>query len=230
MARLVPEMRRIWRHGRHEVSRRLRRPVEGRFQPYGYTLPDRYPWLFSFAREALQGATAPALLSFGCSTGEEVFSLRGYFPDARLKGVDIDPRNIAACRVDPRQGEGMQFETAADLACEPSAAYDAVFCLAVLCHGDLTSANARRSDPVMRFEDFARVASELSRCVKSGGYLFLHTTNFRFGDTAAAAGFDVVLSARPDQMAGDLLFDRRNLLVPGERYLPVGFRKLGSAG
>ncbi len=230
MAPLVPELQRLWRHGRHEVSRRLRRPVEGRFQPYGYTLPDRYPWLFGFAREALRGVAAPRLLSFGCSTGEEVFSLRRYFPDAHLKGVDIDPRNIAACRADPRRDDGMQFETAAVVACEPSAAYDAVFCLAVLCHGDLTSSKAGRSDPVMRFEDFGRATSELSRCVRSGGYLFLHTTNFRFGDTAAAADFDVVLSARPDQIAGDLLFDRHNRLMPGECYLPVGFRKRGAAG
>ena len=229
MAGLVPELRRIWRHGRHEVGRRLRPPVEGRFQPYSYTLPDRYPWLFGFARDALEGVTAARLLSFGCSTGEEVFSLRRYFPGARLKGVDIDPRNIAACRADPRRDEGMQFEAAADLAAEPSAAYDAVFCLAVLCHGDLTSANARRSDPKMRFEDFERATGELARCLKPGGYLFLHTSNFRFRDTDQAATFEVVLEARPEQLASDLLFDRHNRLVPGGRYLPVGFRKRGPA-
>ena len=70
----------------------------------------------------------------------------------------------------------------------------------------------------------------MARCLKPGGLLFLHTTNFRFCDTAAADQFDVVLEARPEQMAPDALFDREGRLMPGERYYPVGFRKRASPG
>jgi SAM-dependent methyltransferase len=214
----------LWRRSRFELSRRLRRRVEGRYQPYPHTLPDRYPWLFDFAAEALQAVPAPRLLSFGCSLGEEVFSLRRRFPAADIKGLDINPRNIAACRAKSDDGR-LMFEAGSNTRAEPSAHYHAIFCLAVLCHGDLTVTRAQRSEPLLRFADFERTVVDLARCLKPGGLLFLHTTNFRFCDTVLAGDFDVVLEARPEQLAPDVLFDREGRLMPGERYFPVGFRK-----
>ena len=223
----LASLRDIWSRGRFEVGRRLRRPVEGRFQPYPHTLPDRYPWLFDFARSALQDVPAPRLLSFGCSRGDEVFSLRRRFPQASIKGVDIDPANIDAClaTASPLNDDRLSFEVAPNTHAEPSDGYDAIFCLAVLCHGDLTVTRARRSNPLLRFEDFEKTIADFTRCLKPGGFLFLHTTNFRFCDTDVAGGFETVLEARSKQMAPDVLFDREGRLMPGERYFPVGFRK-----
>jgi SAM-dependent methyltransferase len=200
--------------------------VAERFQPYPHTLPDRYPWLFDFAAAALHDVAAPALLSFGCSRGDEVFSLRRRFPEAVIKGLDIDPGAIAAClERSPLEDDRLSFEAAAHTRAEPSGCYDAIFCLAVLCHGDLTVTRARRSEPLLRFADFERTVADLDRCLKPGGLLFLHTTNFRFGDTAVAGGFDIELEAHLGQLAPDVLFDRDGRLMAGERYLPVGFRK-----
>jgi 2-polyprenyl-3-methyl-5-hydroxy-6-metoxy-1,4-benzoquinol methylase len=211
---------------RHALRRRLRPRVPGRFQPYNHTLPDRYPWLFDVARRQLQDIAAPDLLSFGCSRGDEVFTLRRYFPAATIRGIDIDPANIAACEARATEGDALSFAVGATTAAEPDGRYDAIFCLAVLCHGDLTISGARRSDPLLRFADFERVVTDLARCLKPGGLLFLHTTSFRFCDTQAAAGFVSVFEARPDQLAPDVLFDRDNRLMPGMRYRPVAFRKL----
>ncbi len=124
----------------------------------------------------------------------------------------------------------MSFELASSARAERPGRYDAIFCLAVLCHGDLTVTVARRSHPLLHFEDFERTVADFTRCLRPGGLLFLHTTNFRFYDTATAAGFDTVLEARPEQMAPDVLFDREGRLMPGERYYPVGFRKRITAG
>src|SRR5437763_1804045 len=68
------------------------------FQVNNYTLANRYPVLFRLARERLGTGPDVRLLSFGCATGEEVFTLRGYFPGAWIKGLDINPHNIAVCR------------------------------------------------------------------------------------------------------------------------------------
>lgn len=220
-------LRHLWREGRLEIGRRLRRPVEERFQPYAYTLPDRYPWLFDFAAQRLDGIVSPRLLSFGCSRGDEVLSLARRLPRAAIKGIDIDPKNIAACRSrwPPSQDRRIVFEVASNTRKEPSGYYDAIFCLAVLCHGDLTVKRARRSEPLMRFSDFEQTVVDLARRLRPGGFLFLHTTNFRLCDTILQDRFEVVLEARPEDMAQDVLFDREGRLMPGARYYPVGFRK-----
>lgn len=219
-------LRKLLRRGLFELQRRQRRAVPGRFQPYAHTLPDRYPWLFDFAAAQLRDRENPRLLSFGCSRGDEVFSLRRVLPDAIIHGIDIDPANIAACLAQTNESAaGLSFTVAANTFAEPDAYYDALFCLAVLCHGDLTSRGAHRADPLLRFDAFEVIVSDFARCLKPNGILFLHTTSYRFCDTAAFASFAPILEAQAHQMASDLLFDRDNKLMPGERYYPVGFRK-----
>jgi SAM-dependent methyltransferase len=210
-------------------SARSRPPMPGRFQPYSHTLPNRYPWLFEFAAEQLSGAQPRRLLSFGCSRGDEVFTLRSYFPDAELKGIDISLENIDACRrrLKRENAQRTSFVAAANSRAEPAQHYDAVFCLAVLCHGDLSTLGAARSDALMRFEDFADSVADLARCLKPGGLLMLHTTNFRFCDTETFRNFTPVLRIEPEKLAPDVLFDRHNQLMPGVQYLDVAFRKRG---
>jgi 2-polyprenyl-3-methyl-5-hydroxy-6-metoxy-1,4-benzoquinol methylase len=217
----------VVRGGREALRRRIRTPLAGRFQAHSHTLPDRYPWLFEFAKSHIGDDPRTRLLSFGCSRGDEAFSLRKYFPTAEIKGVDIDPHNIKQClkRSRSESAAGVTFAVAATTENEPARTFDAIFCLAVLCHGDLTTSGAVRCDPCLRFEDFERIVTDFERCLKPGGLLFLHTSNFRFSDTAAALRFDVLLEARPDQLAPDLLFGRDNRLLSGVRYHEVVFRK-----
>jgi SAM-dependent methyltransferase len=145
MSPAQPSWRAIWRRGRFEIARRLRRTVKDRFQPYNHTLPDRYPWLFDFAAAALEAVSSPRLLSFGCSRGDEVFSPRQRFPKAAIKGVDIDPRNIAECVARSRflEDDLVSFGVGSSSHNAPSDHYDAIFRLAGLCHGDLTVSRAR---------------------------------------------------------------------------------------
>jgi 2-polyprenyl-3-methyl-5-hydroxy-6-metoxy-1,4-benzoquinol methylase len=205
-------------------------PVPGRFQPYNHTLPNRYPWLFRFARDFFAGRHELKLLSFGCSRGDEVFALQECFPAATIRGIDIDPANIACClvRSNAARCARLSFAAAATTRAEAPESYDAIFCLAVLCHGDLSTYGARRCDPLLRFEDFESMAADFARCLKPGGLLLLHTTNFRFCDTSVFEQFIPVLEAEPGQMAADVLFDRHNRLMEGECYRAVAFRKRAS--
>jgi 2-polyprenyl-3-methyl-5-hydroxy-6-metoxy-1,4-benzoquinol methylase len=212
------------RHAIFSLRYRVRHPVPGRFQPYRYTLPDRYPWLFGFAAAALEGREDCNILSFGCSRGDEVLALRGYFPQAAIRGLDIDRSNIARCRTHVK-APNVSFAVATDTSGEADARYDAIFCLAVLCHGYLTISGAARSDPLLHFADFERVVTDFARCLKPGGLLLLHTTSFRFCDTAVAGDFDVLLEAEPEQTAADAHFGRDNCRLSGERYRAVAFRK-----
>lgn len=221
----------VWTARLGFAAARNRRPsLAGQFQPYNHTLPDRYPWLFQLAARELGDRENIHILSFGCSEGDEVFALAKYFPGATIKGLDIDPGNIARCRARGREESPtrLSFAEASSTRAEPSSVYDALFCLSVLCNGDLTNSGAERCDPVITFDAFERTVTDFARCLKPGGMLFLHTTNFRFCDTAISAVFDVVLKAEPSQLAKDVLFDRSNRLMRNMRYYDVGFRKQSS--
>jgi SAM-dependent methyltransferase len=219
------------RKGRDTLRRRFRRALPGRFQAYSHTLPDRYPWLFEFARANIEDSADTRILSFGCSRGEEVFSLRRYFPSAFIKGIDIERSNISRCEARARieNAARMTFAIAANTEGEPADCYDSIFCLAVLCLGDLTVSGAQRCDPHLYFADFERIVTDFARCLRPGGILFLLTTNFRFCDAAVSRDFDIVLEADLAQLAPDVLFDSNNTLLPGVRYRPAAFRKRLSA-
>lgn len=198
-------------------------PFPRRFQPFSYTRPDRYPWLFRFVRDRLGDGPDRRLLSFGCSAGQEVASLRRLFPEAGLKGIDIDPRNIADARA--LGLAGVDFAVCDSTMGEAAGTFDAIFCLAVLCNGTLTTTGARRCDPVLHFATFEAMVADFARCLKPGGLLCLVTTNFRFRDTRVAAGFDVALTIPPDRLAPDVVFGPDNRLMAGERYTDVVFVK-----
>ena len=168
------------------------------FQHRSITAVDRYPAIFAFVRDHLADRPEPRLLSFGCATGEEVFSLHRYMPAAFVKGMDINPGNIATCRAHHRTrgaGPSLVFAQGASASDEPAGTYDAVFCMAVFVRWQLKENRAVEScTPCLRFEDFNRTVAELAACVRPGGLLVLRHAMFRFADTPSASDFRPLLS------------------------------------
>jgi SAM-dependent methyltransferase len=217
--------------GRDLLRSKLLRPP-GTFQIIGNTSDDRYPEIFSFINNRLGGATAHRLLSFGCSTGEEVFTLRRYFPRATIEGIDINPYRITACRrqLQRRGGDSqLHFSVAGSTHHLPSQSYDAIFCLAVLRRGELRNGPSLRCDHLLRFDDFERAVADFARCLKLGGYLAITFSNFRFRDTTIATTFEVAMQAGPVWMNHMRmpLYGRDNRLLPDTRYSDIVFRKKG---
>ncbi len=207
---------------------RWKRP-ENLFQPFTKTSDDRYPEIFQFARDTIGDTPDHRILSFGCSTGEEVFALRHYFPNATIKGIDINKRSIAAAERQSRQRHlrRIEFECASSAAGEAEASYHAIFAMAVFRHGglDLSGKDASCAH-LIRFCDFDATVSGLARALRPGGLLFIAASNFRFCDTATAASFETVFAS--ERRAGRHLtptFDRENRFLPGETNCDVGFRK-----
>ena len=172
-----------------QMTRTGRRTV---FQPFGDTRDNRYPPFFEFVRDQLGSDTRRPLLSFGCSTGEEVFTLRGYFPNASIKGLDVDGARVRACRrnLARRGGDAdVVFEIADSTAREPYAAYDAIFAMSVFRNGMVAKNRPASCAPALDFAIFENAVADLARCLKPKGLLALRAANFRFADTAASAGF-----------------------------------------
>ena len=210
---------------RETARLRAFRPL-GLLQPSGHTRPDRHPELFALAREQVGDGPDHHLLSFGCATGDEVFSLRHYFPQARITGIDISAARIRRCRGRARRAgadASIAFAVGASASDMPEDAFDAVFAMSVLRHGDLSGAPPA-CDHVLLFADFERVVSGLARCVRPGGVLILRHAAFRFVDTAAARNFAPLL--RLPRKAQGPLYDTDNRLLPLEDEETVAFRKI----
>ena len=206
----------------HYVRRR------GIFQPFNDTRADRYPRIFAFVQSELGAGQKLRIISFGCSTGEEVFSLRQYFPNAAIKGIDINPGNIALCRQRAAAaGDGaISFELARSTQNEADASCDAIFAMAVLRHGGLGAPGVTRCDHLLPFDDFARAVADFSRCLKPGGLLVIRHSNFRLCDAPAGRDFETILQvALPQGTAGTPLFGPDNLLLSGADYPDTVFRK-----
>lgn len=195
-ARLVYQMFRLgWLGCRLLTDARLRSETWGQWrhrafyhQGVSVTLPNRYPRLFEQCRLRFVGHAQPRLLSFGCSSGEEVFSLAEHLPQAVIVGVDINEWCLAECRrKDPHHRHAFHHRLSPEF--EREASFDAIFCMAVLQH---TANRTSGDNDVARgitFEEFAREVAGLDARLKPGGLLFLDNVDFRFMDTACAARY-----------------------------------------
>jgi SAM-dependent methyltransferase len=200
------------------------------FQPFTDTADDRYPDVFRFAREAIGDSVDRRILSFGCSTGEEVFTLRRYFPLASIKGLDVNGRSIAAAQNKLRRSglSRIEFEEANSAAREPTAHYDAIFAMAVFRHGGLgATGRDGHCDHLIRFADFETILADLARVLRPGGVLFIANSNFRFGDTSSALSFETIFRSRElGANAATPIFDRDNRHIPDSDHSDIGFRKV----
>ena len=153
--------------------------------------------------------------------------MRRYFTEANIVGLDINPFNIAVCRVRRLEAgdKRMSFAVAGSTDREAGASYDAIFAMAVFRHGDLNlSPTPPKCDHRIRFADFEQSVTDLARCLKPGGLLVIHNAMFRFGDTCVAAQFE------PVECIGHFiegpLYDRENRSLSAGNYPHVIFRKL----
>ena len=141
-------------------------------QIHNVTSTDRYPDLFAASRRYFETTGGLQLLSFGCSTGEEVFTLRTYFPDAHILGLDVNTRSLAVCRarnMDP----AIEFHTSTDQILSDRAPFDAVFCLAVLQRSETRAPGVLSSAPIYPFAKFDAQLTALDACLRPGGLMVI---------------------------------------------------------
>ena len=204
--------------------------VSGAFQPDNKTRDDRYPRLFTYVRSLFDGDRPLRVLSFGCSTGEEVFALRRRFPEAHVRGLDINPGNIRVCqrRQRDRADAMVSFARARSTAAEPSSSYDVIFCMAVLRDSRLADREIEDCRRFICFEDFEATVTDFHRCLKPGGILVLGHSNFRFCDARIVDQFEVPPGRPPPMPLLSPVYGPDNRLRRGQTNPDAVFRKLGA--
>jgi len=187
---------------------------------------DRYPEVFVCASELLGHAPSDTLrlLSFGCSTGEECFSLRRYFPRAWIDGVDVSRKNIRICEA-RNQDVKIRFDVSRENLVESHPFYDVVFAMSVLCRWPQTRETDSSAD-TYPFEKFDETVRHLDSLVRPNGLLVIYNANFRFTDTDSSRRYEALLIPGLEDSGFVHLFSKENRKLSDQRYPYCVFRKL----
>jgi hypothetical protein len=154
-----------------------------------FTYINRYPGIFSACQNYLDRQNLK-ILSYGCSTGEEVLTLREYFPNAEIIGAEINKRSLKICR-NLQVDNQTTFIYSKQNEIKKHGPYDAIFCMAVLQRKPHYIAEKGISSlkKIYPFEKFEKQIIELDEMVKPGGLLIVHFTQYSFVDTAIASKY-----------------------------------------
>jgi SAM-dependent methyltransferase len=166
-----------------------------------WTSNNRYPGVF----RTLQGRIAQKMgvglghgrlkvLSFGCSTGSELSSLRCYFPEALLYGCDVNTAALHSAVDALLMDEAVIFESTPENI-KNHGPFDVILAMSVLCRFPESKTRTLLDlSTIYPFEDFNRTIRVLSDNLRTGGILCLYNTNHDFARCDVAAQFRAVRS------------------------------------
>lgn len=181
------------------------------------TAPERYPDIFSCLESLVRPKSR--ILSFGCSTGEEIDSLSRHCKRSKVFGCEVNRHCLAV--LSGRKDKDRIF-TFADLE-KSDLMFDCITAFSVLCRWPSTKGKEDISK-IYRFEGFDSTVSWLDSKLNSGGLLVIYNSNYRMADTAVYKNY-TVLSCAGLHDAGEMdHFSREGKPLP-EKYMEVFFRK-----
>ncbi len=174
------------------------------------TAPNRYPGIFRTARAHIAAKRGPDLgegrlriLSFGCSTGIEMLSIRAYFPDATIFGCDVNPLALNAAVKNTRD-DACRIFLSSPAAITANGPYDLIFAMSVFCQYP-DSSKVDNLEKTYPFGLYEMLAGNLLENLSEGGLLCLMNSNYLFRDLPQADGFDRV---RSPLIAGNGFIDK----------------------
>ena len=158
------------------------------------TAPNRYPDVFRTLRARVEQVRSSDLgqgdlriLSFGCSVGFEMKTLRAYFPDASIFGCDTSLEALHRARRNLREDPGIVFVSSPQ-AVDAFGPFDIVLAMSVLCQFP-ASTGVDNLTSLFPFRTFAMLSANLARNLRPGGHFCLVNANYLFSALDEAAQF-----------------------------------------
>lgn len=177
------------------------------------TYMNRYPIIFSACADYFKEKEDIKILSYGCSTGEEVLTLRKYFPKATIVGAEINKHSLETCRKLPVDDK-ITFIYSTPSEIQKHGNFDIVFCMAVLQRTphQITEQGITSLKKIYPFEKFEHQIIELDEYVKPGGLLVVHFTQYSFIDTVVSPKYKALGDYNQDDYKSSV-FDKNSNLI-----------------
>ncbi len=191
-----------------------------------FTLYDRYPHLFAFAKSYFEKKNHKSvnILSYGCSTGEECFSINEYIKNANIIGVDSSLKVLAKAR-EHNTHSNIRFLESTPENIHKNGPYDLIFAMAVFCRWP-SSNYYKDISHLYPFKRFEENITDLSEYLKKDGLLIINNTNFLLADTEVYAQYEALET--PDGVEADVVpkFSKENKWLGLLDKSEVIFRKI----
>jgi hypothetical protein len=135
---------------------------------------NRYPAIFHGLQELLADRpnSSLKLLSFGCSDGSEVRTLRQYYSGATIHGVDVDKNMITQNTASNRDPLVSYFSNTTFLQPE---SYDAVLAMGVLCRQHHVTDR-------LPYKKFVESTELIDKLIRPGGFMVVYNSDFSFDE------------------------------------------------
>lgn len=148
--------------------------------------------IFSACKEYFKDRKGIRILSFGCATGEEVITLRYYFPDATIIGAEVNKYCLEVCNL-RRLDEKMIFIDSTDEEIVRNGPYDAIFCMAVFQRTpeQITLDGVKNIKRIYPFAKFEKQICKLDQHLKEKGLFVVHYSQYDYTDTQIAGHYQV---------------------------------------
>ena len=174
---------------------------------------NRYPIIFSASQQYFNKKENIKILSFGCSTGEEVVTLRKYFPNATIVGADINQHSLELCKK-RNLDEKIHFIKSTTQDLQKFAPYDAIFCMAVFQRTPSLIYKKQITDlkKIYPFERFEKQVVELDQYIKEKGLFIIHCSQYYLKDTSIANKYEPFKDYNQDGYTWPI-FDKNSKLI-----------------
>jgi SAM-dependent methyltransferase len=167
--------------------------MEVRNQISNVTAMNRYPSIFGGVKRIVSEHTQTyplSILSFGCSTGEEVRTLKEmYFQDCKITGVDISETIIEKNKLENTDPD-VTYVTPSELK-HSQQQFDIIFCMSVLCI-HCSGKQSQLAANGYLFDTFERTLVDLHQMTKIGGFLVIYNEAYLFHETCLRDMFETI--------------------------------------
>ncbi|SMG42239.1 Methyltransferase domain-containing protein [Marivirga sericea] len=175
---------------------------------------NRYPKIFSAMQEYVTRHWPEQeikILSYGCSEGEECFSVNEYLKESSILGVDINKSNLLKAKK-KNDTKNIKFAESTHSNIETGGKYHAILCMSVLCRWEDTK-DMNNCEKIYPFRKFEETVSFLSDQLLENGILIIYNSNFMFEQTEVGKEFKILDVKGEDNSGNVHKFDKKN-----ERY------------